>query len=217
MQRVQVQRASSNKYDRSEVAMLSIWQIVHRQPAASYPSFLLSSLLLCSVVTSDIAEAEIERASKPCLTEESSKHPNLDCSRRRQTTHSSRLLAMGEYRPLLAVVPSKWRIYHNSHLKYLNSGNISIRWLQQRIYPISHLSQVSPALLDTSALQLVLNVLTIAKSENLSLAANPRTPSSELNAYTRFVYGAATSNTVRCALILATLRGAQNKSHTRHA
>lgn len=60
-------------------------------------------------------------------------------------------------------------------------------------------------------------MLTTAKSESLSLAAKPQTPSSGLNAYTQCVSGAVTTNIVRSASIPATLHGAQNMSHAKRA
>jgi len=78
-------------------------------------------------------------------------------------------------------------------------------------------SQVFLALQGISDLQVVLNVHTTAKSENLSSVASLRTPSSDLSAYTPFESAAVTTNTVPYALILATLHGAQNMLHARHA
>jgi ribosomal protein S8E len=63
----------------------------------------------------------------------------------------------------------------------------------------------------------VLNVHTTAKSENLNSVARLQTPSSGLSAYTQFVSAAATTNTVRYALIPAILHGALNMSHAKHA
>ena len=129
---------------------------------------------------------------------------SLIAQARQQTTLSSTPLVMGKCRALrLGFSITQVRPY------LVMVGALTI--------PFSLLSQVFPALQGISVLQVVLNVHTTAKSENSSSVASLQTPSSGLSAYTQFVSAAATTNTVPCALIPATLHGALNMSHARHA